>query len=219
MRAERATKLPSRATNHETATRIIDAAQRLFARQGFRATSVKEIMVECGITQAALYLYFPSKDALLTELIRVGYDHLRENLDDADLRSGAGAEAGVRLGNLVEGFVRYGTEYRTLARVADNEWKQLGPKEQRTVAAMRRAIRGRFEQVIAIGVADQSFVLPRTSMRGAARQQRFAATAVIDMCSGVFNWYSKDGTVAAADLVAGYRSLALRMVGAGLSTA
>ncbi len=49
------------------ATRLVDAALRLFARQGFSATTVGEIEKEAGFAprSGALYQYFASKRALL----------------------------------------------------------------------------------------------------------------------------------------------------------
>lgn len=44
---------------------ILDAALRVWARGGFDATSVAEIAREAGLTKGTLYLYFPSKQALL----------------------------------------------------------------------------------------------------------------------------------------------------------
>lgn len=46
------------------ATRILDAAEALFARQGFAATSIKAIGTEAGVNPALLYYYHPDKAAL-----------------------------------------------------------------------------------------------------------------------------------------------------------
>ncbi|MGO9061672.1 MAG: TetR/AcrR family transcriptional regulator [Candidatus Binataceae bacterium] len=52
---------------------ILDAALRIFARKGFAESTVDEIAVEAGLAKATLYLYFPSKEALLQKLV----DHYR----------------------------------------------------------------------------------------------------------------------------------------------
>jgi len=44
--------------------RILDAAEALFARQGFAATTIKAIGAEAGVNPALLYYYFPDKAAL-----------------------------------------------------------------------------------------------------------------------------------------------------------
>lgn len=43
---------------------ILDAGERLFARQGFGPTTIKEIGAEAGLNPALLYYYFGSKEAL-----------------------------------------------------------------------------------------------------------------------------------------------------------
>lgn len=50
--------LPARA-------RILDAAQRLFYRDGFRAVGVDTIIAEAGVAKMSLYRHFPSKDDLI----------------------------------------------------------------------------------------------------------------------------------------------------------
>jgi AcrR family transcriptional regulator len=49
---------------------VLDAALALFAAQGFARTSVEAVARAAGLSKAAVYLYFPSKRALLAGLIR-----------------------------------------------------------------------------------------------------------------------------------------------------
>jgi AcrR family transcriptional regulator len=51
---------------------ILSAAMRLFARQGFRATTVPEICAEAGLSVGALYSYYDSKDAIIAALMEGG---------------------------------------------------------------------------------------------------------------------------------------------------
>jgi AcrR family transcriptional regulator len=44
---------------------IMNAAERVFSNCGIRATSMRRIADELGVGRAALYYYFPSKDALV----------------------------------------------------------------------------------------------------------------------------------------------------------
>ncbi len=43
---------------------LLDAAEALFARQGFAATSIKAIGAEAGVNPALLYYYYPDKGSL-----------------------------------------------------------------------------------------------------------------------------------------------------------
>jgi AcrR family transcriptional regulator len=47
---------------------ILNAAVRCFARKGYYATTVEDLVAETGLSRGALYLYFPSKEALYVAL-------------------------------------------------------------------------------------------------------------------------------------------------------
>ena len=48
---------------------VLDAALALFSTQGFARTKVEDVAVRPGLSKAAVYLYFPSKRALLQGLV------------------------------------------------------------------------------------------------------------------------------------------------------
>lgn len=47
---------------------IFEVACRMFAQNGFDGVSMRDIALECGISKATLYHYFPDKDSLLRPL-------------------------------------------------------------------------------------------------------------------------------------------------------
>ena len=52
-----------------TRTRILEASLRLFARDGFEASSTSAIAGELGMTKSALYKHFPDKQAIFDSLV------------------------------------------------------------------------------------------------------------------------------------------------------
>lgn len=56
---------------------ILEAALRLFAQKGYSATTNAEIAREAGVTAAALYYYFPSKEYLF----RTAVTEMRSDLE------------------------------------------------------------------------------------------------------------------------------------------
>ncbi|WP_068923427.1 TetR/AcrR family transcriptional regulator [Planobispora rosea] len=52
----------------DTRTRIQDIALKLFTDQGYEATSLREIAEALGVTKAALYYHFKTKDDIVTSL-------------------------------------------------------------------------------------------------------------------------------------------------------
>jgi TetR/AcrR family transcriptional regulator len=54
----------------ETAGAILDAAEALFAGQGFAATTIKQIGAAAGVNPALIYYYFGSKEELYRRLLQ-----------------------------------------------------------------------------------------------------------------------------------------------------
>ena len=69
-----------------TRTRIAirDAAIRLIARVGYEALSMRRLAEEVGLGAAALYRYFPTKQAMLFDLLEGHMDDLLHAWADAD---------------------------------------------------------------------------------------------------------------------------------------
>ncbi|MCU1413929.1 MAG: TetR/AcrR family transcriptional regulator [Microbacteriaceae bacterium] len=84
--------MPKVTQEHRDARRreIITAAIRLFARQGFQATSMADIIAESGLSAGAIYGYYKSKDELvqsaMTELLDLRF--AARSGDDAALPPG-----------------------------------------------------------------------------------------------------------------------------------
>lgn len=49
---------------------VLDAALQLFTEKGFAATRMDEIAARAGVSKGTIYLYFPSKEAVLEGLVR-----------------------------------------------------------------------------------------------------------------------------------------------------
>jgi AcrR family transcriptional regulator len=60
---------PATRAGRDTRAEILAVASELFSEQGYDATSLREIAERLGITKAALYYHFPSKDEILRVLL------------------------------------------------------------------------------------------------------------------------------------------------------
>jgi TetR/AcrR family fatty acid metabolism transcriptional regulator len=63
---------------------ILDAAIRVFARQGFHSTRVSDIADEAGVAYGLVYHYFESKDQVLNELFSERWSLLLAAIEEAD---------------------------------------------------------------------------------------------------------------------------------------
>lgn len=66
----------------QSRARLLQAAAAQFAAVGYHRTRVSDIVRQAGLTQAAFYLYFPSKESLYQELMDGFFQKLWE-LSDA----------------------------------------------------------------------------------------------------------------------------------------
>jgi AcrR family transcriptional regulator len=64
-----------------TRARILEAALDLFTEQGFDKTSLREVSQRVGVTKAALYYYFHSKEEILSSLVERGHGIGHHGLD------------------------------------------------------------------------------------------------------------------------------------------
>ena len=72
----------------EKRRQILDAAVRVFARQGFHATRVADIADEAGVAYGLVYHYFRSKDDVLNELFTERWSLLLAAIEEADRAGG-----------------------------------------------------------------------------------------------------------------------------------
>lgn len=58
---------------------VLDAALALFVEKGFAATRVEDIASRAGLSKGAVYLYFPSKEAILEGLVKRAVRPIADN--------------------------------------------------------------------------------------------------------------------------------------------
>ncbi len=84
---------------------ILEAAKKLFVEEGYAATTIRRIAKQIGISSTALYVYFPDKNAVLTEICNGTFAGLIEELNVVLRDSRDPLEA---LGKALEGYIRFG---------------------------------------------------------------------------------------------------------------
>lgn len=64
----------------ETRSRILQAAQRLFARRGFDGTTTHDLAEAAGVAEGTLFRYFENKKAILVEVVTQGWVEILTDL-------------------------------------------------------------------------------------------------------------------------------------------
>ncbi|MFA5534206.1 MAG: TetR/AcrR family transcriptional regulator [Mariniphaga sp.] len=60
---------------------IMDTALELFAENGFHATSMSQVAKKAGVSKGLAYNYFESKQEILDEIIKTGFDFIYSHFD------------------------------------------------------------------------------------------------------------------------------------------
>jgi AcrR family transcriptional regulator len=172
-----------------TEQKIIDVAVRLFASQGYDATSVQEIVKAAEVTKGALYHYFRSKDDLLFEIYRL---LITAQSADMDRIIGLGLSAAETVREILASLVISTAERVDETAVFVRELHRLGEDRMTDFRAERRRYHETFLAVVEKGQADGEFssVVP--------------ADTVVRIALGVVNqlpmWFRPDGQKTPAQL-------------------
>src|SRR5262245_35782555 len=94
--------MASKAPPVDKRRQILDAAIRVFARQGFHSTRVSDIADEAGVAYGLVYHYFKSKEEVLNELFSERWSLLLAAIDEADGSAGLAPRAKLEA---VSGFI------------------------------------------------------------------------------------------------------------------
>lgn len=194
--------LPPAATRTGAAGRLLGAALSLFAQRGFHGSSIRDIAAEAGLTSAALYSHFDSKEHLLAELVHLGHDEHHGRLRRALLESPPDPREQLR--NVVGAHVRFHAEYPVLATVANNEMHALPSALAGAALALRSQSEQLLGEVLERGERLGVFDPPHSWMTMAAIGGMGIRVAV---------WYHDDTEWSIDEVAATYGELAVRMAG------
>lgn len=121
----------------DTRTRILEVASRLFAEKGFDNTSTRDIAAELNIASPSLYHHFPSKEAILVELLREPMAHVKRAAEDA--RHLTGHEKGLRI---VEGLIGALELHHGIVVVASENRESISSSLKESVGALELTVFG-----------------------------------------------------------------------------
>jgi AcrR family transcriptional regulator len=136
-------RAPEAAVN--TRERILDVALDLFIAQGFDGTSLRQIAEQLGVTKAAIYYHFESKDDILMAL------HLRlhEFGRDALVRMGEGPVTLTLWGELLDQIVDQMLAQRKIFLMHERNQAALEKLHRKDHDAEHEDIQDQFRQVLA----------------------------------------------------------------------
>ncbi|MFT7058323.1 MAG: AcrR family transcriptional regulator [Pseudorhodobacter sp.] len=182
-----------------TGPKLRAVAQRLFARHGFAAVSMRQIAAEVGVQAGALYLYTADKQTLLFELMR---DHMT-GLLAAQAALPAQLNPRAQLDQFARFHIGYHIDRPDAVFIAYMELRNLSPANFATIETLRRRYEDGLQRILEAGRASGDF---------AVKDPKLATLALIAMLTGVPNWYREGGRLSRLDVETLYADIALRSV-------
>jgi len=163
--------------------RIVEAVLALSNRQGFHATTLRDLSRACGISMGGLYSYFDTKDTLLLMILEQVAGAVEEALGAApdEVR----ADAARHLTWLIATHVALSEAMQPWFVFSYMEAKAFPPPARKAAVESELATERMFAQVLAQGVAEGRFELV-----GPAVDADFTATLIKPLLQ---DWYVKRG--------------------------
>ena len=186
----------------EAARRLLVAAVEAFAERGYHATTTRDIAGRAGMSPAALYIHYKTKEELLHRISRIGHDKALEILSAAADADGTPSE---RLADAVSSFVRWHAGRHDTAHVVQYEIDALSDDHRTEIIELRRRSDAIVRGILRDGVESGEFDVP--DIPG-------TTVAVLSLCIDVARWFNTRGRRTPDEVGALYADLVLRMVGA-----
>lgn len=186
-----------------TADEIREAALEQFARDGYSATSMRDIASSVGIKAASLYNHFGSKEAILWDLTLTAFEELLRGRDSAMEKLPANPSPQDRLACFVTSHVAFHARNSNQALIVNSQLAALSKTHYRKAVAMRSQYEATMREVIDEGLAKGVFT---------TIDARVATFAILQMGMAVSGWYRPEGPLTVPNLCTIYVDLAAKML-------
>jgi AcrR family transcriptional regulator len=180
---------------------VQEAACELFARQGYRGTSMKDIGRSLDVSAPNLYNHVPSKQDLLVAIMDEAMDRAHQALDDA--LAGV-ADVAEQLRRATETSVLDFLEHPSEITVCNTEIRSLEEPNRARIIAKRDAYAARIRAIVEKGCAEGRFC---------TAHPRPATFAILELPNNAKAWFNARGELSAEEVARIYGDFALHIVG------
>ena len=156
-----------------TRAELLRAAKRLLASKGFHATKITDIAAAADVGTGTFYLYFPTKEALFSELVKETALRAKEEMDRAKEPV---ADAREKARVAIETFFRFADRTRDVFKILFGHSAQF----DELLRELHQVFIADVEENQASGVAAGAFKPFRPTI---------VAQAIVGMLSQVTSWW------------------------------
>jgi TetR/AcrR family transcriptional regulator, cholesterol catabolism regulator len=160
---------------------IVETATDLFMKNGYAASSMRDLANEVGIEAASLYSHFKSKEEILQIICFRMANEFFASLDKIQQTNLTPSE---KLAKAIYSHVLVITKDIKASAVFQNEWKHLTNPHLTDFLAMRNEYEVRFRTIVKEGIVKGEFK---------AIDEKFAVMTILSSINWIHNWYKPMG--------------------------
>jgi AcrR family transcriptional regulator len=180
---------------------LLTSAVRCFAGNGYHATTTRDIAAGVGLSPAALYVHFPSKELVLYEIIRAGHERALACVQDPEIEAAGGAASMLHM--IISRYTAWHCRHHVAARVCQFELAGLTAEHYDEIIRIRHLTSEVFRAAVQRGVDRGAF---------AAVDVKRVVRGMLSLSIDTVRWYHLDGPDSPEQLGEFYAALALKMV-------
>jgi AcrR family transcriptional regulator len=174
--------------NSDYVASIVEIAATLFAQQGYRGTSMRDIGRAVGVHAGSLYVHIDSKEDLLHAIV---FSIMERSERDMQEVLASKATATEQLHDIAARDLKLIGENKEFATVFFHDWRNLSEPRQQEVIASRDRWEAGLRRVIARGIDDGEF---------RPVDPRLVSIALTSILNWAYVWYSPDGDLSPGQL-------------------
>ena len=168
---------------------ILAAAITVFARKGFRSSSMTDVAEAAGMSKPGLYHHFSSKEELLVRIYRSALDRNVQHAEEIMAESGAPTK---KLSDILARLAVHSCENRDLVRIFNEEEAAVPASVMTVVHAAHRDRENLLVDLIEQGINSGEFHL--------SVSPRLAARAMIGAVNLCYKWFEPSGSRSAGEI-------------------
>jgi TetR/AcrR family transcriptional regulator, fatty acid metabolism regulator protein len=173
-----------KAKNNDKYHRILEAAVKIFSRNGFHQSTIAQIAKEAGVADGTIYLYFRNKDDILVQFFsyktKLVFSRFQEGLNQ-------GESAVDKLRNLIRHHLEEFQSDRDMALLYQAETRRFNPLVEQQVKEMAKSYLDLLTELVEQG--QQEGTIRLDLYLGLVK--RFIVGAVEEV---IANWLRSDGS-------------------------
>ncbi|ADR20281.1 TetR family transcriptional regulator [Marivirga tractuosa] len=167
---------------------IIEKATQLFQKQGYAATSMRDLASYIGIEAASLYSHIKSKEEILQTICFQMANDFFESLEKIELEKSSADE---KLKKAVISHVIVLTKDSAASAVFFSEWRHLSESYLKDFLSMRNNYENKFIQILIDGYKEGVFK---------KMDAKFTVLALLSSINWMPSWYKPEGKLSPEEI-------------------